>query len=165
LRSAESWRARADENASAGCGPDHNDFRRWRNATEKAVPRALPAGDISALRFAPGKAARVSLELVVPRRAKPGKYLSDIVVSSSAAAQAGTGNLGVAAATKLEFSVSSAPAQGASSFPVWMWWALTGLLLLLTLTVFGVRRSGLRIRVEWGSSHRDGVDHQGESHG
>ncbi len=118
-----------------------------------------------AVQIAPGKAARVSLELVVPGRAKPGEYLSDIVVSSSAAGQAGTAHLGVAAATKLEFSVSSAPAQGASSFPVWVWWAIAGLLLLLTLTVLGVRRTGLRIRVEWGSSHRDAVDHQGESHG
>jgi uncharacterized membrane protein len=131
--------------------------------------RAVPPSWIQfagpAVQLAPGKAARVSLELVVPGRAKPGEYLSDIVVSSSAAGQAGTGNLGVAAATKLEFSVSSAPAQGASSFPAWMWWAITGLLLLLALTVFGARRSGLRIRVEWGSSHRDAVDHQGESHG
>ena len=131
--------------------------------------RAVPPSWIQfagpAVQIAPGKAARVSLELVVPSRAKPGEYLSDIVVSTSAAGQAGTGHLGVAAATKLEFSVSSAPAQGASSFPAWTWWAITGLLLLLILTVFGVRRSGLRIRVEWGSSHRDAIDHQGESHG
>ena len=131
--------------------------------------RAVPPSWIQfagpAVQIVPGKAVRVSLELVVPGRAKPGEYLSDIVVSSSSAGQAGAGNLGVAAATKLEFSVSSAPAKEASSFPVWMWWAITGLLLLLTLTVFGVRRSGLRIRVEWGSSHRGAIDHQGESHG
>jgi uncharacterized membrane protein len=130
--------------------------------------RAVPPSWIQfagpAVQIAPGKAARVSLELVVPDRAKPGEYLSDIVVTGSAAGQAGTANLGVAAATKLEFSVSSAPAQGASSFPVWMWWAITGL-LLLTVTFFGVRRSGLRIRVERGSSHRDTVDHQGEPRG
>jgi hypothetical protein len=117
-----------------------------------------------AMQLAPGKAARVSLELVVPGGATPGEYLSDIVVSGAAAGQPGMGNLGVAAATKLEFSVSSAPAQGAPSFAVWMWWAITGL-LLLTLAVFGVRRSGLRIRVERGSGHRDAVDHQGEPHG
>jgi hypothetical protein len=116
-----------------------------------------------AMQLAPGKAARVSLELVVPGGATPGEYLSDIVVSGAAAGQPGMGNLGVAAATKLEFSVSSAPAQGAPSFAVWMWWAITGL-LLLTLAVFGVRRSGLRIRVERGSSYRDALDHQGEPH-
>ena len=131
--------------------------------------RAVPPSWIQfagpAVQIAPGKAARVSLELVVPGQARPGEYLSDIVVSSSAAGQAGTGNLGVAAATKLEFSVSSAPAHGASSFPAWMWWAISGLLLLLTLTVFGVRRSGLRIRVEWGGSHQDAADQQGGSHG
>jgi hypothetical protein len=130
--------------------------------------RAVPPSWIQfagpALQIAPGKAARVSLELVVPGQARPGKYLSDIVVSGSAAGQAGTEHLGVAAATKLEFGVSSAPAQGGSSFPVWMWWAITGL-LLLAVTVFGVRRSGLRIRVERGSSGRNVVDYQGEPHG
>jgi hypothetical protein len=118
----------------------------------------------SAVQIAPGKAARVSLELVIPDRAKPGVYLSDIVVSGSATAQAGANNIGVAAATKLEFSVSSAPAPGGSSFPVWMWWAIAGL-LLLTVAVFGVRRSGLRIRVERAGSHPGAVDHQGEPHG
>lgn len=130
--------------------------------------RAVPPSWIQfagpAVQIAPGKAARVSLELVVPGQAKPGEYLSDIVVSGSAAGQAGTEHLGVAAATKLEFGVSSAPAQGGSSFPVWMWWAITGL-LLLAVTVFGVRRSGLRIRVERGSSGRNVVDYQGEPHG
>jgi hypothetical protein len=129
----------------------------------RAVPPSWIQFAGTAVQIAPGKAARVSVELVVPGRAKPGEYLSDIVASGSAAGQAGTGHLGVAAATRLEFSVSTAPAQGASSFPLWMWWALAG--LLLAVTVFGVRRSGLRIRVERGSSHRDAVGHQGEPHG
>lgn len=136
---------------------------RLSRGSGRAVPPSWIQFSGSAVQIAPGKAARVSLELVVPGRARPGGYLSDIVASGSAAGQAGPGNLGVAAATKLEFSVSSAPAQGESSFPVWMWWALTG--LLLAVTAFGVRRSGLRIRVERGSSHRDGVGHQGEPHG
>ena len=130
----------------------------------RAVPPPWIQFPGSAVQIAPGKAARVSLELVIPGRAKPGQYLSDIVASGSATGQAGTGNFGVAAATKLEFSVSSAPAQGGSSFPAGMWWAIAGL-LLLAVTVFGVRRSGLRIRVERGSSHRDAVDHQGGPHG
>ena len=137
---------------------------RLSRGSGRAVPPSWIQFPGSAVQIAPGKAARVSLELVVPGRARPGGYLSDIVASGSAAGQAGTGNLGVAAATKLEFSVSSAPAQGASSFPVWMWWALAGL-LLLAVTAFGVRRSGLRIRVERGSSYRDALDHQGEPHG
>jgi hypothetical protein len=130
--------------------------------------RAVPPSWIQfagpAVQIAPGKATRVSLELVVPGQAKPGEYLSDIVVSGSPAGQAGTERLGVAAVTKLEFSVSSAPAPEGSSVPVWMWWAITGL-LLLTVTVFGVRRSGLRIRVERGSSRRNTADYQGEPHG
>ena len=94
-----------------------------------------------AVQLAPGQAARVSLELVVPGGATPGEYLSDIVVSSAAAGQPGMGHLGVAAATKLEFTVSSAPAPGASWFPGWMWWALTGLLLL---DRHGLRRPQVR---------------------
>lgn len=137
---------------------------RLSRGSGRAVPPSWIQFAGAAVQIAPGKAARVSLELVVPGRARPGGYLSDIVASGSAAGQAGPGNLGVAAATKLEFSVSSAPAQGGSSFPVWMWWALTGL-LLLTVAAFGVRRSGLRVRVERGSSHRDAVGHQGEPHG
>jgi hypothetical protein len=136
---------------------------RLSRGSGRAVPPSWIQFAGAAVQIAPGRAARVSFELVVPGRATPGGYLSDIVASGSAAGQAGPGNLGVAAATKLEFSVSSAPAQGASSFPVWLW-ALTGL-VLLTVAVFGVRRSGLRIRVERGSSYRDALDHQGEPHG
>jgi hypothetical protein len=130
----------------------------------RGAGRAVPPSWIQfagpAVQLAPGKAARLSLELVVPGGAKPGEYLSDIVVTGSAAGQAGTANLGVAAATKLEFSVSSAPAQGTHSFPVWIWWVIAGL-LLLTLAVFGVRRSGLRIRVERSNSNRGAVARQG----
>jgi hypothetical protein len=141
---------------------------RLSRGSGQAVPPSWIQFAGPAVQIGPGKAARISLELVVPGGARPGEYLSDIVASGSAAGQAGTGHLGVAAATKLEFSVSSAPAPGASSFPVWMWWAITGLLLVI-VTVFGVRRSGLRIRVERNiersSSHRDALDHQGEPHG
>jgi hypothetical protein len=141
---------------------------RLSRGSGQAVPPSWIQFAGPAVQIGPGKAARISLELVVPGGARPGEYLSDIVASGSAAGQAGTGHLGVAAATKLEFSVSSAPAPGASSFPVWMWWAITGLLLVI-VTVFSVRRSGLRIRVERnierGSSHRDALDHQGEPHG
>jgi hypothetical protein len=130
----------------------------------RAVPPSWVQFAGPAVQIAPGKATRVSLELVVPGQAKPGEYLSDIVVSGSAAGQAGTEHLGVAAATKLEFSVSSAPAPGGSSVPSWMWWAIAGL-LVLAVTVFGVRRSGLRIRVERGSNGRNAADYQGEPHG
>jgi hypothetical protein len=130
----------------------------------RGAGRAVPPSWIQfagpAVQLAPGKAARLSLELAVPGGAKPGEYLSDIVVTGSAAGQTGTANLGVAAVTKLEFSVSSAPAPGTRSFPVWIWWVISGL-LLLTLAVFGVRRSGLRIRVERSNSNRGAVARQG----
>jgi hypothetical protein len=109
------------------------------------------------VQLAAGKSARIPLELVVPDLAQPGGYLSDIVVTGSAVGTVGTANLGVAAATKLEFSLSAAPAQRpSSSFPLWMWWVIG--LFLLAVAVFGIRRSGLRIRVERTAS-RGAVDH------
>jgi len=110
------------------------------------------------VQLAPGKAARLPLELVVPSLAKPGGYVSDIVVTGSAVGSSGMANLGVAAATKLEFHVSPIPAQGLSpSFPLWTW-VIAGL-LLLAFAIFGVRRSGLRIRVERHNAYR-GATHR-----
>jgi hypothetical protein len=113
--------------------------------------------------LAPHHAARIPLELVVPDGARSGGYLSDIVVTGSAAISAGTANLGVAAATKLEFSVRPGPAQSPwLSLPAWAVWALAGL-ILLALAVWGIRRSGLRIRVERKTARRGTVDHQGDT--
>lgn len=113
------------------------------------------------VQLAPGQAARLPLELVVPSLAKPGRYMSDIVVTGSAVGSSGTADLGVAAAAKLEFQISPIPAQGLSpSFPLWTWWVITGL-LLLAFAVFGVRRSGLRIRVERNNAHRGATDRLG----
>ncbi len=91
------------------------------------------------------KSARIPLELVVPADAAPGKYLSDVVVVGSAAISVGKTNLGVAAATKLEFSVGqgSGPRLG---FPVWILWTLAGLLLLAAARL-AFRASGPQVRV------------------
>lgn len=91
------------------------------------------------------KSARIPLELVVPASAAPGKYLSDVVVVGSAAIAVGKTNLGVAAATKLEFSVGQGSAPGLA-FPPWMLWTLGGLLLVAAV-MLAFRWSGLQVRV------------------
>ena len=94
------------------------------------------------------KSARISLQLVVPSGAKPGGYLSDVVAAGAAAVAPGKVNFAVAAATKLEFSVGSAPAPGLFSFlPGWTRWSLATL-ILLAITIAVLRESGLRIRVD-----------------
>ena len=96
--------------------------------------------------LAPKQSARIALELVTPADAKPGNYVSDIMVTGSAAPAAAGVNVGAAAATKLEFTITPGPAAG-SWLPAWTWWVVGGLVVLAAAT-FGWRRSGLRIRVE-----------------
>jgi hypothetical protein len=97
------------------------------------------------MRLAVRTSARIPLQLVVPASAEPGKYLSDVVVAGSATIVAGRANFGVAAATKLEFSVGQRPGQGLA-FPPWTRWTLAGLLFLGVAT-FGFRVLGLQVRV------------------
>ena len=69
-------------------------------------------------------------------------------MTGSAVISAGRANLGVAAATRLVFSVAPGAPPGLWPFgPSWMWWTAIGL-LVLALAVTGVRRSGVRIRIE-----------------
>lgn len=112
------------------------------------VPPSWISGTGPAVQLAPGGSARIPLELAVPEHAHPGGYLSDVIVTGSPAGAAGTARIGVAAATKLEFSVSSAPAQvNTALISPWMWWVLIGL-LVAAVTILGARRFGLRISVE-----------------
>jgi hypothetical protein len=113
-----------------------------------AVPSSWIQVTASGVHLDPHQSERIPLMLVVPDGAKSGSYLSDIVVTGSAEISVGRANLGVAAATKLEFSVRPGPGHGLlPSLPTWTWWAIAAL-LLLALAVLGVRRSGLQIRVE-----------------
>ncbi len=111
------------------------------------------------LRLLPQRTARIPLGLVVPGDAKPGAYLSDIVVMGSATVSAGQANLGAAAATKLEFRVSPGPAPG-PGVPAWTWWLIAGL-AILAATGVSTRRSGLRIRVERNTASNRGPGHEG----
>jgi hypothetical protein len=114
----------------------------------RAVPPSWVRAAGPGVRLGPQQGARLPLELVLPGGARPGRYLSDVVVSGSAAISAGRANLGVAAATKLEFRVAPGPAAGSwPAVPGSVVAVLAGL-VLLALAIVGVRRSGLRIRVE-----------------
>jgi hypothetical protein len=112
----------------------------------RGVPSSWVRDTGPGLRLSAHQSARVSLELVVPGGAKPGRYLSDIVVSGSAVTSVGQANLGVAAATALEFSVTPSAPPG-PFLPTWTWWLL-GSLMALGLIVAGLYRSGLRVDIE-----------------
>jgi len=112
----------------------------------RSVPRSWVRATGPAVRLSPHQGAQIPLQLTVPAGAKLGRYLSDIVATASPAASAGQVNLGVAAATPLEFTVrqGSAPSP---LVPTWTWWFGAGLLALLAVGL-GLRRSGIRIRIE-----------------
>jgi hypothetical protein len=122
---------------------------------DRLVPPAWIQFASSVTQLGPGSAARIPLELVVPSSARPGRYQSDIVVNGSAAPSAATANIGVAAATELEFSIQPGPLPGQPvSFPRWAWWIIAGL-FLLAIAIIAVRRSGLRVRVERTTANRN----------
>lgn len=112
----------------------------------------VPAGWIQVgsqgVRLSHAQSARIPLELVVPATARPGWYLSDVVVRGSAALSAGNANFGVAAATKLEFRV--APGVVAAPWFSMPGWVLLGVLVVALLAAAAIlaRRSGLRIRID-----------------
>jgi hypothetical protein len=112
----------------------------------RSVPPSWVHATGPAVRLSPHTGAQIPLQLAVPAGAKPGRYLSDVVVSASPGASAGHVNLGVAAATPLVFTVrqGSAPSP---LVPPWTWWFAAGLLALLIVGL-GLRQSGIRIRIE-----------------
>ena len=127
--------------------------------------RAVPPSWVRAgpsVRLTAHQAARISLQLVVPAGARTGAYLSDVVAAGSGTLSEGNANLGVAAATKLEFRVAPGPA-GAGLWPAvpgWLIWAAGGL-LLIAAAVAVLRRSGIRIRIERTTAERRFSDQEG----
>jgi hypothetical protein len=111
----------------------------------RAVPPSWIHFTGSGMRLGVRRSARIPLELIVPAGAEPGKYLSDVVVVGSAGIAVGQANLGVAAATRLEFTVGKGSGSGLA-FPPWAPWTLGGL-LLLAAAAFAFRGSGLQVRV------------------
>jgi len=116
--------------------------------------RTVPAAWISVtsgpVRLSHAQSARIGLRLVVPRAATPGRYFSDVVAKGSAALAAGGANLGVAAATDLEFTVApGVPSAGWFSAPGWLL-PYVAVVIVLGAVVAAIRRTGLRIRIERG---------------
>ncbi len=113
------------------------------------------------VKLAAHQSARIPVQLVVPSDARPGAYLSDVVVHGSAGLDAGQATLAVAAATKLQFTVGNDPAPAGllSGLTTTVAWA-AAVLALIVAAVFMARRSGLRIRIERGPHGPGAVDHE-----
>jgi len=95
-----------------------------------------------------GESARIPLELVVPAAAEPGQYLTDVVVRGSGAVSDGSANLGVAAATKLEFRIAPGAVGGSwFSVPSWLVPGI-GVVLLIAGAGAVARRLGVRIQID-----------------
>lgn len=117
--------------------------------------QAIPASwiRISGLgeQIQPRQQVLIPLQLSTPGDARPGSYRSDIVVTGYSAADGATAygvRFGAAAATELEFKITpGATSSGWLGLPAWKWW-LSGLVVLLALAVFGIRHTGLRVRIE-----------------
>jgi hypothetical protein len=112
----------------------------------RSVPQSWVRATGPAVHLSPHQGAQVPLQLAVPAGAKPGRYLSDIVVTAAPGASVGHVNLGVAAATPLEFTVRQG-SPPSPLVPTWTWWFTAGLVALLAVGL-GLRRSGIRIRIE-----------------
>lgn len=112
------------------------------------VPSSWIRVEEGPVRLGHSQSAQIPLQLSIPANAKPGRYFSDVVAHGSSTLSAGQANLGVAAATGLDFTI----APGAISQP-WFhlpsWW-LQGLggLIIVAAGIFFFRMSGVRIRVE-----------------
>jgi hypothetical protein len=116
--------------------------------TGRDVPASWVRDTGPGTQLSPHQSAQVPLELVVPAGARPGRYLGAVIVTGSVVISAGRANLGVAAATVLEFRVAPGAPPGLWPFPPsWIWWIL-GSLLALALVAAGLYRSGLRVWVE-----------------
>jgi hypothetical protein len=126
-------------------------------AIERISPgsgRTVPASWISAssvpVRLAHNQSARIPLSLTVPASAAPGRYFSDVVAKGTAPLSEGGANLGVAAATDLEFSVDrGAVASSWFSVPGWLLPYVIAVIVIAVVAVI-IRRTGVRIRIERG---------------
>jgi hypothetical protein len=122
-------------------------IERLSSGPDRPVPAAWirPGAPVQLSR---SESARIPLELVVPDAARPGRYLTDVVVKGSAGLSGGTATLDVAAATKLEFQV--APGVVAASWFAVPSWLLPGIGVVLVLAAAAVvaRRFGVRIEID-----------------
>jgi hypothetical protein len=124
-------------------------IERISRGTGRSVPSAWIRVSALPPSLGHGQSARIPLSLVVPPRARPGQYFSDVVVTGSAALTVGGAHLGVAAATDLEFRIApgAVPTHGWFAMPSWV---PIGVVFILALAAAAVlmTRSGIRIRIE-----------------
>lgn len=102
----------------------------------------------AAVQLSHNESARIALELVVPDAAKPGQYLTDVVVKGSAGLSGGSATLDVAAATKLEFQVAPGVVAGSwFAVPAWLLSGI-GVVLLIAAAAVVARKLGVRIEID-----------------
>jgi hypothetical protein len=121
---------------------------RLGSSSRKVVPPSWIRISGASMQLSPHQQAFVPLELVVPDNARPGKYLSDLVVTGSTAASGSGMHFGAGTATELEFRIAPGAPGG-----FWSWlqpvacWVVAGL-LLLALARFAAGRYRLQVRLE-----------------
>jgi hypothetical protein len=124
------------------------EVQRLSRGTGHDVPKAWFQPAETDVKLDARQSATIEVKLVVPADATPGPYFSDVVAHGSASIEAGQASLGVAAATKLQFTVGKAlPAGFWSRLPAPVYWA-GGAIVLAGGAILLARRSGLRLRVE-----------------
>ena len=137
------------------------EVQRPSHGTGRDVPESWFKPGQTDVHLDPKQSATIPVQLVVPADAKPGPYFSDVVAHGSASIKAGQATLGVAAATKLKFTVGKAvPAGFWSGLPSPLAWA-GGIIVLAGGGFLLARRAGFRLRLErtpggYGSADRGG---------
>jgi hypothetical protein len=137
------------------------EVQRLSKGTGRDVPKSWFKPGQTDVHLDPKQSATIPVQLVVPAGARPGPYFSDVVAHGSASIEAGQATLGVAAATKLQFTVGKAvPAGFWSRLPSPLAWA-GGIIVLAGGGLWLARRSGWRLRVErspggYGPADREG---------
>jgi len=137
------------------------DVQRLSKGKGRDVPKAWFQPGQTDVHLDAKQSATIPVQLVVPADAKLGPYFSDVVAHGSASIEAGQTTLGVAAATKLQFTVGKAvPAGFWSRLRSPLAWA-GGIIVLAGGGFLLARRSGYRLRLErtpggYGSADRGG---------
>lgn len=137
------------------------EVQRLSKGTGRDVPKSWFRPGQTDVHLDAKQSATIPVQIVVPADAKPGPYFSDVVAHGSASIEAGQTTLGVAAATKLQFTVGKAvPAGFWSRLPSPLAWA-GGIIVLAGGGLWLAHRSGWRLRVErspggYGPADREG---------
>jgi hypothetical protein len=118
--------------------------------TGRTVPPRWISVSAAPVQLAHGQSARIPLSLTIPATAAPGRYFSDVVAKGTAPISEGGANLGVAAATDLEFTVVRGPAAtGSAGVPGWLL-PYVAVVIVAAAAAVVIRRTGIRIRIERG---------------